>query len=375
MPDLVLVTGGAGFIGSHTADCLLRQGHAVRILDRLHPQVHPGATAPAYLPPDVELIRGDVRDLAATRRAVRGASHVVHLAAETSVGQSMYQSDVHVDVNVRGTAVLFRAIREEGAAVRRVVLSSSRAVYGEGAYRCDRCGQINPGQRSVDDLDAGTWAPRCPRCGSSLTPIPSDEDLEPRYSSSYGMTKLFQEQVARTEAEQLGISLVILRFFNVYGPRQSPDNPYTGLVTTFALRLSAGRPLTLYECGSPVRDFVHVDDVVSATIKALDVDVDSTQTLNIGTGRSVTLVQLAGALGRAFGREPVVELSTRFRIGDIHASIANIERARRVLGYQPSLPIGVGLESLVPELAASKGEDRSEAVERELRGRGVLRGA
>ena len=157
------------------------------------------------------------------------------------------------------------------------------------------------------------------------------------------MTKLFQEQVARTEAEQLGISLVILRFFNVYGPRQSPDNPYTGLVTTFALRLSAGRPLTLYECGSPVRDFVHVDDVVSATIKALDVDVDSTQTLNIGTGRSVTLVQLAGALGRAFGREPVVELSTRFRIGDIHASIANIERARRVLGYQPSLPIGVGL--------------------------------
>ena len=137
MPDLVLVTGGAGFIGSHTADCLLRQGHAVRILDRLHPQVHPGATAPAYLPPDVELIRGDVRDLAATRRAVRGASHVVHLAAETSVGQSMYQSDVHVDVNVRGTAVLFRAIREEGAAVRRVVLSSSRAVYGEGAYRCD----------------------------------------------------------------------------------------------------------------------------------------------------------------------------------------------------------------------------------------------
>ena len=374
MPDLVLVTGGAGFIGSHTVDRLLHRGYAVRIFDRLHPQVHPSGITPAYLPPDAELVRGDVRDLAAIRRALRGVSYVVHLAAETSVGQSMYQSDAHVDVNARGTAVLFRAIREERSTVGRVIVSSSRAVYGEGAYACDHCGRVNPGQRSVEDLEARVWTPRCTICGSRLTPMPSDESLEPRYSSSYGMTKLFQEQISQMEAPQLGVSLAILRYFNVYGSRQSADNPYTGLITTFALRLLAGRPLVLYECGSPVRDFVHVDDVVSANVRALTADLEPTQPLNVGSGRSLTLVELAAALGRAFGAEPDVELSTRFRVGDIHASIADIQRAQMILGWEPSFPIDVGLRSLVPELEARKGDDHSEAVERELRSKGVLRG-
>ena len=374
MCDLVLVTGGAGFIGSHTVDRLLREGYSVRILDRLHPQVHANGTVPAYLSADAEFLIGDVRDLAAVRRALRGVSQVIHLAAETSVGQSMYEGDVHVDVNARGTAILFRAIREEGVSVRSVVIASSRAVYGEGAYSCDRCGQVSPGQRSIDDLEAHHWVPRCPICSSGLTPVATDEGVEPTYSSSYGMTKLFQEQISQLEATQLGHSLAILRYFNVYGCRQSPHNPYTGLITTLALRVLAGRPLVLYECGSPLRDFVHVDDVAWANVRALTADLASPQTINIGSGRSVTLVELAAALARAFDSEPQVELSTRFRVGDIHASIAAIEQARRVLGYEPRVPIDAGLHRLVPWLQSKEWDDRSDAVETELRSKGVLRG-
>lgn len=375
MPERVLITGGAGFIGSHTLDRLLQHGFDVRVLDRLHPQVHAGGVTPSYLPSDVELIRGDVRDLGATRRAVRGVSHVFHLAAETSVGQSMYQGDVHVDVNARGTAMLFRAIREERVDVGRVILSSSRAVYGEGAYRCDGCGRsTNPGQRAGVDLEVGLWTPRCSRCGLRLRPIPTDEDVEMRYSSSYGMTKSFQEQIARLEAAQLGISLVTLRYFNVYGSRQSPHNPYTGLITTLSLRLLAHKPLVLYECGSPVRDFVHVDDVVWSNVRAVSADLGAECTLNIGSGHALTLSQLAVELGCAFGDEVRVEFSERFRVGDIHASIADIERARQLLGYEPSVPIEVGLRGLMPELEERQGEDRSDAVESELREKGILRG-
>ena len=374
MCDRVLVTGGAGFIGSHTVDRLLREGYSVRILDRLHPQVHANAAVPAYLPADAEFLLGDVRDLAAVRRAVRGVSLVIHLAAETSVGQSMYEGDVHVDVNARGTAVLFRAIREEGASVHRVVVGSSRAVYGEGAYICDRCGPVSPGQRSIDDLEAQYWVPRCPICSSGLKPVPTDEGREPKYSSSYGMTKLFEEKISQLEAAQLGQSLAILRYFNVYGSRQSPHNPYTGLITTLALRLLAGRTLVLYEGGSPLRDFVHVDDVASANVRALSADVGCPQTINIGSGRSLTLIELAAALARAFGSEPRVELSTRFRVGDIHASLAAIDQARQVLGYEPRVPIEAGLRRLVPWLQSKEWDDRSEAVEAELRSKGVLRG-
>lgn len=375
MGDLVLVTGGAGFIGSHTVDRLLERGAQVRILDNLHPQVHPGGVRPAHLPREAELIEADVRDLEAMRVAVRGVTQVIHLAAETSVGQSMYQSDHHIDVNVRGTAVLFRALREERADVARVVVSSSRAVYGEGAHCCDRCGMLNPGPRQRADLEAGTWAHRCPVCVAPLTPVPTAEDMPPRYSSLYGMTKLFQEQVSEAEADQLGIPLVVLRYFNVYGPRQSLDNPYTGLIMTFALRLLAAKALVLYEDGTPVRDFVHVDDVVAANVRALLGPPPASRTLNIGTGTGVPLTRLALELGRAFGREPVVEPSSRFRVGDIHAAIADVAQAATAIGYAPSMEIADGLRTLVPELESAEATDRSEEVEQEMRRRGVLRGS
>jgi dTDP-L-rhamnose 4-epimerase len=371
--ELVLITGGAGFIGSHVADVLLERGYRVRVLDNLHPQVHSGRR-PAHLSGEVELVRGDVRDLAAVSRAVRGVDRIAHLAAETSVGQSLYRSDVHVDVNARGTAVLFRAIRDEGVAVQRVVVSSSRAVYGEGAHDCAEHGRLNPGERQVADLDAGTWVPRCPVCRAELTPAPSDEEVEPRFSSSYGMTKLFQEQIASREAATLGIGLAVLRYFNVYGPRQSPANPYTGLIVTLATRLLAGKPLVLYEMGTPVRDFVHVRDVVQATTRALTAPSSPSRAVNVGTGRSLTLVALVEELQRAFARRTPVELSPRFRVGDIHASVADLTRLRSVLGYEPQVDIATGLAELAPEIEELAVVDGSDAVEDELRGRGVLRG-
>jgi dTDP-L-rhamnose 4-epimerase len=371
--DRVLITGGCGFIGSHVTDLLLRNGTDVRLFDNLHPQVHPGGRRPSYLPPGVEMIRGDVRDLDALRAAMTGVTHVVHLAAETSVGQSMSQGDVHIDVNVRGTATVLRAIREAGPDVRRVIISSSRAVYGEGAFRCDGCGLVHPGPRRREDLEEAMWSHRCPSCGAALSAVATREDAETRYTSSYGMTKLFQERVAKFDAGQIAVDLVVLRYFNVYGPRQSPSNPYTGLITTLAVRLMAGKPLVLYEEGTPLRDFVHVFDVARATVDALGGDVQPS-TINIGTGDGVTLAELAPKLGTAFGLAPAIEVSTRFRLGDIHASIADGAAAYERLGYRPEVSLQDGLNALALELASVAVEDRSDAVEDELRRTGVLRG-
>lgn len=375
MSERVLVTGGAGFIGSHTVDHLLAAGADVRIIDSLHPQVHPNGRAPAYLASDAELIVGDVRDLDAIRAAVRGVDRVIHYVAETSVGQSMFQCDHHVDVNVRGTAVLFRALREEGVDVSRVVISSSRAVYGEGAYHCRQCGPAHPGPREVADLEAARWAHRCPTCHEVLDPVATTEEAPHRYTSAYGMTKAFQEEVARTEASQLGIPLVVLRYFNVYGPRQSLDNPYTGLIVTLALRLVGGRQMYLYEDGTPLRDFVHVDDIVAASVRALMGAAPCAPTINVGSGVGVPLTDLAAVLGEAFEREPWIERTSRYRVGDIHASIADLTVARSSIGYQPSRSLVEGLRSLVGSLEEAAAIcDRSEEVEREMRRHGVLRG-
>jgi dTDP-L-rhamnose 4-epimerase len=289
------------------------------------------------------------------------------------VGQSLYEGDHHVDVNARGTAVLFRAIRESGAPVEAVVLSSSRAVYGEGRHRCATCGDCNPGPRRLEDLLAERWRHRCPVCDEELVAVPTDEQTEVHSASSYGLTKAFQEQICTLEAAQLQVPVVALRYFNVYGPRQSPHNPYTGLITTLGLRLLGGQPIVLYEQGTPLRDFVHVDDVVTANLLALR-NPPQDGAINVGTGRSVSLEQLVDALAGAFGTEPAVEHSSRFRLGDIHAAVADTTRARDALGFTAAVPLEEGLGTVVDGLRGHISGDRSDAVEQELRERGVLFG-
>jgi dTDP-L-rhamnose 4-epimerase len=286
----------------------------------------------------------------------------------------MFRPDEHIDVNVRGTGVLLRALRESDADVGRLVVSSSRAVYGEGAHGCPTCGIANPGPRREEDLAAGRWSHRCPVCGRVTDPVATAEDVAPRYASVYGMTKLFQEQVAELGADQLQVPVVVMRYFNVYGPRQSPANAYTGLILTLALRLLADRPLVLYEEGTPVRDFIHVDDVAAATVGALLGPPPTERTLNVGSGVGVPLTELARLVGAAFGRAPEVELSGRYRVGDIHAAVADISRAQRAIGFTLRRTLDEGLRDLAPQLERVRATDRSDDVESELRRYGVLKG-
>jgi dTDP-L-rhamnose 4-epimerase len=373
----VLITGGAGFVGSHTADALLAAGHEVRVLDILHPQVH-GAERrrPDYLDESIELVVGDVRDTELAVSVLDGVDAVFHLAAETGVGQSMAEIERYVDVNVSGTAALWEAIRRAKERPERLVLASSRAVYGEGAYDCSNCGRVHPGARDAASLAAGEWRPHCPRCRRPTQPAPTPESSPRLPVSVYGLTKQLQEDVCTFMATAIGVGLVVLRYFNVFGERQSLANPYTGLLATFATRLSAGKPVTLYENGEPVRDFVHVTDVAAANLLALDVPVENESVFNVGSGRGIALSELVTRLEAACGAESAVEARPRYRIGDIFASLADLEQARRTLGFEPRILLDEGLALFAAWLREQAPSlDRSEAVEDELIGLGLLHDA
>lgn len=371
MSDLVLVTGGAGFIGSHTANRLLELGYRVRVLDSLLPQVHGGDPKPP-LASDVELRVGDVRDVGAVAAALDGARFVLHLAAETATGQSMVEIERYVDANIRGTATLWEAVaRNDG--VERVVLASSRAVYGEGRHSCPRCGPVFPGARDEARLLRAEWQHACPTCGAETAPAPTAEEDPSAPVSVYALTKQGQEDVSLFFAPRLGVELVVLRYFNVYGPGQSPLNPYTGLLVTFWGRILGGKPLVLYEDGLPSRDFVHVRDVVDANVAALSAVRDGAHVFNVGSGRAVSLVELAQILERTATQELRVERAARFRAGDVLACFADTERARAKLGFETRISVDEGLTELRDWISERGVVDRSDEVEAELRSRGVLK--
>jgi dTDP-L-rhamnose 4-epimerase len=372
--ELVLITGGAGFIGSHTADALLEAGYRVRALDSLIPQVHEeGAQRPEYLDDQVELVIGDIRDPAAIEGALEDVSYVYHFAAETGVGQSMYAIEHYFYTNVGGTAQLWEAIQSRPAGVKRVVLASSRAVYGEGRYHCPRCGDVYPEQRSEERLLRGDWWHYCPVCSSKLEARSSDESTRANPVSVYGLTKKMQEDVCKLMGRTLGIPVTVLRYFNVYGPRQSLTNPYTGLIPTFCNRLRKKRPLPLYEEGVPLRDFVHIDDVVAANTAALR-ENSSYDVINVGSGRALSLVEVADTLKSVLdGAGGRVELTTRFRLGDILGCYANLDRSAELVGSGDRVAFDDGLRTLIPWLDAHEVDDRSEQVEAELRDKGILK--
>jgi dTDP-L-rhamnose 4-epimerase len=372
--ELVLVTGGAGFIGSHTADALLRTGFRVRALDSLIPQVHEaGAKRPEYLDDEVELVLGDIRDPAAVEEALEDVSYVYHFAAETGVGQSMYAIEHYFSTNVVGTAQLWEAIQARGRGVKRMVLASSRAIYGEGRYHCPRCGDVYPDQRSEERLLKGDWWHYCPVCASKLEARPSDESTRANPVSVYGLTKEMQEDVCKLMGRTLGIPVTVLRYFNVYGPRQSLTNPYTGLIPTFCNRLRKERPLPLYEEGVPLRDFVHIDDVVAANVAALQ-QSSSYDVINVGSGHALSLVEVADTLRSVLdGSGGQVQLTTRFRLGDILGCYANLDRSAELVGSGDRVSFDDGLRTLIPWLDAHEVDDRSEQVEAELRDKGILK--
>ena len=376
----VLVTGGLGFVGTHTVNALLARGHEARVLDNLDPQVHPDDGARRCLDPRAQCIIGDVRDPDDVALALRDIDAVVHLAALTGVGQSMYQMRRYVDVNCSGTANLLRGIVRQRIRLRRFVLASSRAIYGEGAYACDKHGEVRVARRDPIHLARGVFAPGCPACGAPVRAMPTREDVGPQAESVYASTKREQEQQVVVAAETFGLPAVVLRYFNVYGSGQSLNNPYTGIATTFFARARAGRPIELYEGGEPLRDFVHVSDVVAANIAALEIFQvprvnAATAILNVGSGVCTSVRQLAEVLSAAAGTGVPIVTTAMHRGGDIYACYADTTAARSALDFTARVSLAEGLREFVRWAASQPCRDHSERAASELCRFGLLTAA
>ena len=362
-PDSILITGGAGFIGSHLADELLARGYRVRALDNLTPQVHEGGGRPDYLGAEVELQVGDVRDRAAVSRALAGVDAVVHLAARVGVGQSMYEIAEYTAANSLGTAVLFEALAE--APVGKVVIASSMSVYGEGLYRTADGREVEPEERTREQLERDEW--ELP----GLVPVPTPETKRLTLSSIYALTKYAQERAALVCGAAYGIPTVALRLFNTYGTRQALSNPYTGVLAIFASRLLNDRPPRVYEDGLQRRDFVAVSDVARAFALALERDGADGLVLNVGSGTSVTVRNVAVQLAATVGKEIEPELTGEYRAGDIRHCFADIALARETLGYEPQVALPEGMAELAAWLEGRVAVDRVEAAAAELQQRGL----
>ncbi|HEX7369393.1 MAG TPA: NAD-dependent epimerase/dehydratase family protein [Rhodanobacteraceae bacterium] len=366
----VLITGGAGFVGSHLADELLRHGYRVRVFDNLDPQVHGRDREwPTYLDPDIECVRGDVRDADALHDALRGVDAVFHFAAAVGVGQSMYQIERYTDVNNRGTAVLLELLSR--APVERLVVASSMSLYGEGLYCDDGGNLIAPPERSRNQLSRGEWDVRGAN-GETLVPLVTPESKAPHPASVYALSKLDQEKLCLMIGAAYGIPTVALRFFNIYGTRQALSNPYTGVLAIFAARYLNDRPPVVFEDGMQRRDFVSVHDVARACRLALEAPGAPGHAINIGSGRAATVLEIAAALGAALGRSDVEpDITRQFRVGDIRHCFADISLARTLLDYAPRISLQQGLEELVEWIRTQEAKDQADLATSELTDRGL----
>ena len=370
MARTVLITGGAGFIGSHLADQLLEAGDEVRILDSLVGQVHEGAPRPDYLAPEAELMVGDVGDADTLRRALAGVDAVVHLAARVGVGQSMYEIADYVSANTGATAALLQVLLENP--VERLVVASSMSIYGEGAYATADGTPVAPVERTPAQLDRGEWEPRGPG-REPLVAAPTGESTPPALASVYALTKYDQEQLCLLYGAAYDVPTVALRFFNVYGPRQALSNPYTGVIAIFASRLLNGRAPLVFEDGLQRRDFVNVADAARACRLALDRGEAAGHAVNVGSGEPVSILDLARELARLLGREIEPELTGKFRVGDIRHCFADVSRARELLGFEARVGRDEGMAALAEWLAEQAPTDRVEAATAELVSRGLAR--
>ena len=369
MSATALITGGAGFIGSHTAAELLEGGYAVRALDPLDSQVHGSGARPGYLHDDVELIEGDVRDPDAVSRALEGVDVVVHFAARVGVGQSMYEIADYTSVNAMGTGVLLEAMLDRRPA--RLVVASSMSVYGEGLYVDDGGRAVPAVERSRDQLEQGQWEPRGPE-GQSLTPRPTPETKEPSLSSIYALGKFDQERMCLLFGDAYGVPTVALRFFNVYGPYQALSNPYTGVLAIFASRLLNDKAPLIYEDGHQRRDFVSVHDIARACRLAVERDGAAGRIVNIGSGESVSVFEIAERLRSILGRDSIVsQVTGKYRVGDIRHCFADISLADEVLGFRPQVSLADGMSELAGWLEGQVATDRVDDAAAELAARGL----
>jgi len=366
----ILITGGAGFIGSHLCDELLKNNYTIRVLDSLSDQVHGGnQERPEYLDENIEFIKGDIRDADLVRKLVKDAEAVFHFAALVGVGQSMYQIREYTDVNNVGTANLLEAVVQHP--VEKLVVASSMSIYGEGLYE-DASGKVyHAAERSIDQLKNNDWEIYNEN-GGLLKPIPTDELKRPNISSVYALSKYDQEQLCMITCKAYNIPVTALRFFNVYGTRQSLSNPYTGVMAIFSSRLLNNRPPLIFEDGNQLRDFVHVHDVARACRLALETPESDREVFNIGSGEHYTIRSLANILAETMGKNHIdPEITGDYRVGDIRHCFADISKARRILGFQPQVSLESGMQELVAWLESQLAIDHVERAKQELSARGL----
>ncbi|HEX6370070.1 MAG TPA: NAD-dependent epimerase/dehydratase family protein [Longimicrobium sp.] len=368
----VLVTGGAGFVGSHLVDALLERGDRVRILDNLDPQVHgPERRRPVWVPGDAEFIQGDMRSIDDVRRGLRGVDVVYHLAAAVGVGQSMYQVADYTAVNTLGTANLLQALVDERGGVEKLIVASSMSIYGEGRYTRPDGREPLSTLRTAGQLRDHAWEPRDVD-GTVLTPAATDEGKPLDPTSIYALTKADQEKMVLMMGAAYGIPSVALRFFNIYGPRQALSNPYTGVAAIFSSRLLNGQPPLVFEDGEQKRDFVSVHDIVQALLLSAEEEAAAGKAFNVGSGRAVTVLEVAATLAGVLGTEVEAQVVGKYRVGDIRHCFADISLAREVLGYEPRVTFEEGMQELVGWLQEQeRPEDHVETHAAELAARGL----
>ena len=343
----ILVTGGAGYIGSHLVDALVARDYQVTVLDSLEPQVHRSGTWPSYVNARATYVRGDVRDRAVFEPLVIAADAVVHFGAAVSVGQSMYQVDRYVDVNTRGTALLLDILVNAKHHVEKVLVASSIGVYGEGAYRCATHGVVAPTIRPEEQLAARDWEQRCPECHEPVGAIPTPEDKALYRDNIYSMTKYHQEEMVLLIGKTYGIPSVAPRFFNVYGPRQSLSNPYAGVAAIWLSRLLNDRQPVVFEDGGQLRDFVSIHDVVDCLVLMIETSGADYLPVNVGSGETVTILDIARMLNRILGKSIDPMITQTGRKFDIRHNTADITRARKTLGFRPKVALEDGFTELV----------------------------
>jgi len=373
----ILITGGAGFIGSNLTKKLVSKGYNVTILDNLSKQIH-GENQDSELYQSIKdistFIFGDVCNKSDWIKSLQGQDAVIHLAAETGTGQSMYEITRYNDVNILGTSHLLNILANESHSIQKMVIASSRSIYGEGKYLCEKDGIVFPNERNDTDMAKGLFEPICNNCKEELSLISTDENSKIHPSSIYGITKQQQEQMILLMGKSLGIPAVALRYQNVYGPGQSLSNPYTGILSIFSTRMLNGNDIDIYEDGEESRDFVFINDVVDATVLALEKEEANHQIFNVGSGVATTVNQVANSLKECYNSNVNISISGKYRLGDIRHNYADLSKIKEALGFSPKFDFNSGISEFVKWVKTQEiKEDKYESSIEELKEKGLIK--
>ena len=374
----VLISGGAGFIGSNLALKLMDRGYEVVLLDNLSQQIHGENPEESYtynlVRDKCELIVGDVTKFEDWRRALKSVDIVVHLAAETGTGQSMYEINKYVDVNIGGTAKLMEVITNEINQVKKVVVAASRAVYGEGKFQCEEHGIVYPESREDLDMSRGDFEVKCPICNQNVEMLPTDEESKLHPTSVYGHTKQSQEELCMIVGKSINLPVVAFRFQNVYGPGQSLKNPYTGILSIFSTRIKNGNDLSIFEDGLETRDFVYIEDITDSIILGIEHDNANFQSFNVGSGEKIDVLTVAKTLKEKYGSNVNINVSGNYRLGDIRHNLGDLTKIRSLLGYEPKVKFTEGISNFVDWVEKQNVEsDNYEASIEEMKKKGLYK--